>query len=79
MITKNIGFYMIPTITETMASETFFGTGGILHGAIMFMLRFTWQSRYRLPMLIIIILIAIDYRLQLALEFDINPELYNHL
>lgn len=70
---------MIPTITETMASEAFFGTGGILHSTLMFMLRFNWQSRYRLPMLIIIVLIAIDYRLQLALEFDINPELYNHL
>lgn len=68
-----------PTITETMVSEAFFGTGGVLHGTIMFMLRFTWQSRYRLPMLIIIILIAIDYRLQLILEFDINPELHNHL
>lgn len=79
MITKNIDFCMIPTITETMASEAFFGTGGILHSTLMFMLRFTWQSRYRLPMLIIIVLIAIDYRLQLALEFDINPELYNHL
>ncbi|PBC30658.1 hypothetical protein APICC_07943 [Apis cerana cerana] len=70
---------MIKTIMKTMASENFFGSGGTFHRALMFMLKLGWQSRFRLPILLVIVLVAMDYRLQLEIEFEVNPEQHNHL
>ena len=70
---------MITKTVETMASEVFLGSGGTFHRALMFMLKLGWQSRFRLPMLLIIVFVAIDYRLQLEIEFEVNPEQHNHL
>lgn len=70
---------MITKIVETMASEFFLGSSGTFHRALMFMLKLGWHSRFRLPMLLIIVFFAIDYRLQLEIEFEVNPEQHNNL
>ena len=70
---------MITAIMNKVASKVFLGSGGIFHRALIFMIKLGWQSRYRLPMLLIIVFAAMDYRLQLEMEFDSNVEQYNHL
>lgn len=66
-----------------MPSEIFLGSGGTLHRSLMFMLRLGWQSRFRLPVLLVLVFVAMDYRLQLEIEFNAeivnNAEQHNHL
>ncbi|KOC60615.1 hypothetical protein WH47_07976 [Habropoda laboriosa] len=63
-------------MTMTMATEVFLGSGGTFHRALIFMLKLGWHSRFRLPMLLIIAFVAIDYRIQVETEFE-NPGPHN--
>lgn len=62
-----------------MPPEIFLGSGGTLHRSLMFMLKLGWQSRFRLPVLLVIVFVAMDYRLQLEIEFGNSAEQHNHL
>lgn len=50
--------------------ETFLGNGGLLHRALLFMLKLGWKSRFRLPIIIIITFIVMDIRMHLEMEIE---------
>lgn len=62
-----------------MPTEMFLGNGGTLHRSLMFILKLGWQSRFRLPVLLVIVFVAMDYRLQLEIEFGNNADQHNHM
>ncbi|KAM0734427.1 hypothetical protein ACS0PU_011898 [Formica fusca] len=66
-------------VVRRMTSEIFLGNGGTLHRSLMFILKLGWQSRFRLPVLLVIVFVAMDYRLQLEIEFGDNADQHNHL
>lgn len=51
-----------------MSSEVFFGSGGILHKALMFMMKLGWKSRFRLPVLIVVAFLAFDERVEVEIQ-----------
>ena len=51
-----------------VSAEVFLGCGGLLHRALIFMLKLGWRSRFRLPVLIVIGLLAMDVRMQLEID-----------
>jgi hypothetical protein len=55
---------------DKMAELFFLGCGGILHRALIFMIKFGWRSRYRLPILIVVGIVAVDVRMQLDIDLD---------
>ncbi|EZA51503.1 hypothetical protein X777_09847, partial [Ooceraea biroi] len=66
-------------VMRKMPSEIFLGNGGTLHRSLMFILKLGWQSRFRLPVLLVIVFVAMDYRLQLEIEFGNDVDQHNHL
>lgn len=54
-----------------MAAEIFLGSGGMLHRALLFMLKLGWRSRFRLPVLIVVAFVAMDIRMQLEIDVEI--------
>lgn len=64
-----------------MTSAVYLGNGGILHRALIFMLKLGWKSRFRLPVLIIVAFIALDISMQLeiALEHENGTDHHAHL
>ncbi|CAK9829348.1 hypothetical protein ANTRET_LOCUS6704 [Anthophora retusa] len=60
-----------------MGTEAFLGSGGTFHRALIFMLKLGWQSRFRLPMLLIFAFVTLDYGLQVEIELeDLGPHNY---
>ncbi|OXU24928.1 hypothetical protein TSAR_015950 [Trichomalopsis sarcophagae] len=53
-----------------MAAEIFLGSGGMLHRALLFMLKLGWRSRFRLPVLIVLGLVAMDIRMHLEIDVE---------
>ena len=51
--------------------EVFFGSGGMLHRALLFMLKLGWKSRFRLPMIIIVTFIVMDIRMHFELDVEV--------
>ncbi|KZC08324.1 hypothetical protein WN55_09228 [Dufourea novaeangliae] len=64
---------------NTMASKVFLASGGTFHRALIFMLKLGWQSRFRIPMLLIMLIVAMDNRLQLEVVELRSTEQHNHL
>lgn len=64
-----------------MTSAVYLGSGGILHRALIFMLKLGWKSRFRLPVLIVVAFVALDISMQLeiALEHENGTEHTAHL
>ncbi|KAL2716696.1 calsequestrin-1 [Vespula squamosa] len=63
-----------------MTSAVYLGSGGILHRALIFMLKLGWKSRFRLPVLIVVAFVALDISMQLeiALEHENGTEHHAH-
>ena len=57
--------------TMQRMGEVFFGSGGMLHRALLFMLKLGWKSRFRLPMIIIVTFIVMDIRMHFELDVEV--------
>lgn len=55
-----------------MTVDVFFGSGGTFHRALMFMLKLGWKSRFRLPVLIVVVFVAMDIRMHLEFDMEIG-------
>lgn len=68
-------------VTYRMSSGIYLGSGGILHRALIFMLKLGWKSRFRLPVLIVVAFVVLDISMQfeITLEHENSPENHAHL
>lgn len=74
----SVDVYITITVINTMASKLFLATGSTFHRALILMLKLGWQSRFRLPMLLVMLFITTDSRFHLEAEFD-STDQHNHL
>lgn len=68
---------MITIIMKPATSEAFLGNGGIFHRGLIFMLKLSWQSRYRIPILVFILISALGLRLQVENDLNVNMDQRN--
>ena len=61
-----------------MSAGVLVGSGGMFHRALMFMLKLGWKSRFRLPVLIAVVFVAMDIRMQLEVDLDMGNNDDNH-
>ncbi|XP_071444366.1 uncharacterized protein [Hetaerina americana] len=53
-----------------MPQYSFVEVGGPIRSGFLFLLHLAWESRFRLPILLVVGLMVLDVRMQLEIDFD---------